>query len=162
MTVGLNVDQIRELVIRPTLAVVDIVVTPEAEETLLAIAAHESAGFRYVAQIHGPALGLWQMEPATHDDCWEHFIDKRPGLIKRVRVLCTDPGHDASEMAWNLRYACAMARLQLRRFPEALPAPHDLDAIAALWKLRWNTPAGAGTIAQFVANYHNHVGGPPV
>lgn len=159
---GLDVQQLRQHVIRPALEIVDIIVTPGAEELLVAIAAHESDGFRYIAQIHGPALGLFQMEPGTHADCWTNFIQARPGLVTKLGRIMAPLGGGAEQMTWNLMYAACMARCQLRRFVDPIPPPSDLDAIAALWKSRWNTPLGAGTVEAFKSNYAKYVGGPPV
>jgi hypothetical protein len=45
-----------------------------AEELLLGTALQES-GLIYRRQLNnGPALGLFQMEPATHDDIWADFL----------------------------------------------------------------------------------------
>ena len=41
-------------------------------------AAVESRMGTYLRQIGGPALGIWQVEPATHLDCWDNWLDYRP------------------------------------------------------------------------------------
>src|SRR5258708_26545125 len=33
----------------------------------------------------GPAVGLFQMEPTTHDDCWTNFLNFRPVLAGKVK-----------------------------------------------------------------------------
>ncbi len=48
----------------------------ESEMLLMGTAAHESL-LIYTHQIGGPALGYFQMEPATHDDCWTNYLDNR-------------------------------------------------------------------------------------
>ena len=159
----MNAAQLREYVIRPALRQLDphIPYSEGAVELVLGTAAQESR-FEYIAQLGGgPALGLWQMEPATHDDCWANYIAARPQLITTLGRVIAPWGGGAEQMAWNLIYAACMARLQYRRFPEPLPKAEDLDGIAALWKLRWNTMLGAGTVEEFKANYLKHVGGPP-
>ena len=51
-----------------------------AEELVLGTAIIES-GLTYLKQHgDGPALGLWQVEPATHDDLYTNFLNYRPEL----------------------------------------------------------------------------------
>ena len=57
----------------------------------------------------------------------------------------------------DLFYAAAMCRVHYRRFPEPLPEATDLPGQARLWKLRYNSPLGAGTEAEYIANYEKYV-----
>jgi len=41
---------------------------------------------------------------------------------------------------------------------EPIPAAGDIPAMAAYWKTHYNTPGGAGTAAQFIANWEAHNG----
>ncbi len=50
-----------------------------------------------------------------------------------------------------------MARVHYLRVPEPLPAPGDIEGLARYWKAHFNTPAGAGTPAGFVANWRRYV-----
>ena len=52
----------------------------DAVELLMMIAAHESLMGKYIKQVNGPALGLFQMEPVTHDDLYKNFISKNQSL----------------------------------------------------------------------------------
>jgi len=46
-----------------------------AEELLLGTAVQESLNFKYRRQMGGgPARGYFQMEPATHDDIWDNYL----------------------------------------------------------------------------------------
>jgi hypothetical protein len=124
-----------------------------AEELLLGIALQET-GLRTRRQRGGPALGFWQMEPATHDDIWKNYLryPSRGALAARVRNLCAaEPA--AALLESNDRYACAMARLDLLRAPEPLPPRGDIAGYAAYWKRFYNTAGGAGTAAEFIANW---------
>ena len=57
--------------------------SPAARALLLGTAAQESAMGRYIRQLRGgPALGIFQMEPATHDDIWT-IARTRPGPSPR-------------------------------------------------------------------------------
>ena len=102
----------------------------------------------------GPALGLFQMEPATHDDCWANFLNFRKPLADKVRQTL-DAGQDpvAATLKVNDRYAAAMCRVRYLRAPAAMPPADDVDALAAYWKQHYNTPLGAGTPEEFVEKW---------
>jgi hypothetical protein len=82
------------------------------------------SGLKHLQQLNGgPAMGLWQCEPRTHDDIWRNFLAFRPDWHSAVREVCArDPA--PSEMRHNLLYACVMARLVYWRAKERLP---DMD-----------------------------------
>jgi hypothetical protein len=106
----------------------------------------------------GPALGLFQMEPATHDDCWTNFLTFRSELAQNVaRTLNTGEQLVAATMVSNDRYAAAMCRVRYLRAPAALPAANDLRSIAEYWKRHYNTPAGRGTPEEFLAKWPDFV-----
>ena len=160
---GLDHAQLRGYVIRPVLEHLghaDLAL----EELVLGTALQESRNV-YLAQLnHGPAVGLWQMEPATHNDHWKNFLDYNHSLATKVRQLALPYFYDdALEMAGNLYYAAAMCAVHyLRRasirveagdwpmYP--LPAAGDLPGQARYWKRWYNTPAGAGTVQEYMAN----------
>lgn len=152
MKPGIDLNDLRLLVIRPVLAVVGLG-DEAAEELLLGTALQESGGGRFLAQRGGPALGLWQMEPRTHDDIWENYLAHRDELAGRVRSL-TMPGlAPQAQLAGNLCYACAMARLVYERIAAPLPAAGDTAAQAAYYKTHYNTDGGAATVAAYLANW---------
>ena len=104
----------------------------------------------YIKQLGtGPALGICQMEPTTHDDIWNNWLLYRSELADKVIHLCRKPV--AEEMVWNLKYAVAMCRLHYYRKPGAIPT--NLHGIAAYWKEHYNTPLGKGTEAEFIYNF---------
>jgi hypothetical protein len=106
----------------------------------------------------GPALGLFQMERATHDDCWENFLKFRTALADTVRqTLAAGQQPVADTMKVNDRYAAAMCRIRYRRVSDPLPAPNDLQAMANYWKQHYNTPLGAGTPEEFLEKWPQYV-----
>ena len=146
----LDVKQFRRLVIRPALEAIHLW-SEGAEELVLGTALQES-GLRYLEQIGGgPALGLYQMEPATHDDVHLNFLSYHPELAERVKSLAVIP--KPLSMVGNLWYATAMCRLQYYRYPEPMPEAGNLSAQVAFWKLRYNTSEGKGTTADYIANW---------
>jgi hypothetical protein len=127
-----------------------------AEELLLGTALHESGGLMYRRQLGGgPALGLYQMEPRTHDDIWKNFLAYHPKLADVLRQIYTPAGAelDATRLEVDDDYATAMARVFYWRVPAALPAAGDLAGQARYWKQYYNTPLGRGTVARYVQDW---------
>ncbi len=138
--------QFRLLVIRPALVRLGLW-SLAAERLLLGTALVESR-LTYLKQKPGPALGLYQMEPATHFDIWKTYLAYRPGLALKVKGLAVGLPR-AEQMVWNLFYATAMARLKYRRDRHALPGEHDLVGLGAYYKRVFNTYEGQGSAASF-------------
>lgn len=129
-----------------------------AEQLVLGTAIQESLLIHRRQLGNGPAVGLFQMEPATHDDCWTNFLKFRSDLAALVRsTLAVGEQSVAETMVHNDRYAAAMCRVRYLRARGALPAADDVSALAAYWKLHYNTPLGAGTSPEFIAKWAQYV-----
>jgi hypothetical protein len=131
---------------------------PAAEQLVLGTGIQESLLVHRRQLGNGPARGLFQMEPATHDDCWENFLKFRTPLADQVRQTL-DPGQHpvASTLEVNDRYAAAMCRVRYLRVPAAMPAAHDIPAMANYWKQHYNTPLGAGTPEEFLEKWPHYI-----
>lgn len=156
------VKEFRQFVIKPVLEEMAARIGPSfkgpaAEELLLGIALHESDGLLYARQIRGPAIGPFQMERATYEDLMNNSLAFKPALRMAVQNFSSGYGAQAEEMAFNWYYAVAVARAQLYRFPEALPAAGDLKRQASYWKKYWNTIQGSGTVEQYISHWHEYV-----
>ncbi|MFC3001130.1 hypothetical protein [Falsiroseomonas tokyonensis] len=125
---------------------------------LLGTALQES-GLKHLRQLpnrdgsRGPALGYFQMEPATHDDIWATWLAYRGPLASRVLAVAgLLAGRPKAELlVQNHIYAAVMARLRYRRAPGRLPAAGDVAAMAAYWKAHYNTALGRGRASEFEA-----------
>jgi hypothetical protein len=148
-------------IIDPALRALDLdppAARPAVRQLLLGTALQESL-LRHLRQLpnrdgsRGPALGYFQMEPATHDDIWKTFLAFRPALAARMRALAGLPAGrpEAERLVGDSVYAAAMARLRYRRAPGRLPAAGDVAGMAVYWKLHYNTPLGRGAPAEFAA-----------
>lgn len=146
---GILPAHLRDLIIRPTLVEMGHY-SPAAEALLLGTAAQESRGGRYLAQLRGPARGIYQMEPRTHDDLWRHFLPSRRPLKALLLSWAHDPAPYPSpdQMVYDLRYATAMARVHYLRVPAPLPAADDILGLATYYKKYYNTPLGRATIEE--------------
>lgn len=128
-----------------------------AVELLMGTCAQESHLGKYRRQIGGgPALGIFQMEPATFTDIHMNFLRFKPELLKKVMKAAGVTALRASDLVDNDSLAVCMARVHYLRVKEALPA--DLPGWAGYWKRYYNTPLGKGKESEFVENYKKYVG----
>ena len=152
----MRAQDIIEYVIRPTLEYLGMY-SEAAENLLIGTAAHESR-FEYLHQVKGPAIGLWQMEPATHYDLYINYLDTRSSLKTKIRGLAAGrfSGMEipADEMHGNLTYACAMARLQFWRRSEPMPHKGDIEGLGRYYKKWYNSTAGKATPEDFVSAFN--------
>lgn len=149
----MNLEQLRELVIRPALKHIDLW-SAAAENLVLGTALVESKA-EYIHQVRGPALGLWQMEPATHDDIWANYLRYQHELTDKLDELTTPAAitHGAQELIGNLYYGAAMCRILYRRVREPLPSERDAEGMARYWKRFYNTELGAGTVEKALPRF---------
>ena len=137
------------LVIRPALEKLSLW-SLSAEELVLGTAIVES-GLTYLKQHgDGPALGLWQVEPATHDDLYTNFLNYRPELGGKLIELRAAGLSLDENLATNLMYGAAVCRLCYYRKPDALPEAGDIEGQASFWKEHYNTIFGKGTVSKYV------------
>ena len=134
-------DDIRLYIIRPTLTKLDL--WSEASEKLLLGTGMIETGFSALKQINGPALGFWQIEPATHEDIAEHLIIYDRDLKDKILIACNMgnlPNDD--ELISNLKYSCAIARIIYHRSPAPMPQFNDNAGFAEIYKKVYNTELG--------------------
>jgi len=183
---GLNPLHFATMVVRPVLKGMAEVTerkslySKAAERLVLGTAIQESRLISLRQLAHrdgrrGPALGLYQIEPATHRDVWENYARFRPEIVHFLQQLV--PWHEGSLqvaeegavgqpiifgwpkdnlLVWNLAYATAIARLVYYRAPAPLPRANDLEGLARYWKRYYNTTQGAGEGAEFVKAYEEN------
>lgn len=150
----MNREQLVNLVIIPTLKQI-----PYGISGVLAISmiiAHESKRGEFLKQIGGgPALGLIQMEPLTHDSTWKYgdsvWVNaKKLGIISsfdhsnKIRPL-------SDRLIYDLRYNVFMARQRLFMKDGALP--DNIDDLSRYLKKHWNSVAGAASEMSYRDDY---------
>jgi len=154
----MDAKQFRQYIVKPTLIYLG---DPRLnmENLLVGTACHESAGLKYVHQLGaGPALGLFQIEPATHKDQWDNYLAYRPhyhDLIYRLSSIryLENGMPDDSELIGNIPYALSIAWCKYHRAPEAIPDAENFYGLANYWKRHYNTAGGAGTVDEWVSHY---------
>lgn len=136
--------------------------TTEMAERLLVLTCYaESLGGTYLKQVGGPALGIYQMEPFTHNDIWKNFLTStRMKDVRNALYLTLGDAHFlyiqdvvlpfSDALIGNLEYATMMARIHYYRVPTSLPSASNAhsanEAVAQYWKDHYNTHLGAGTV----------------
>lgn len=145
--------QLREFIIKP--ALYDLNLSGEdAEELLLFTCAVESEGGTYIKQVNGPALGIYQMEPATYNDIWQNFIkDKRSLLLMLGSNFNTFSQPDEQRLMYDLRFATAMCRIHYLRNSVNLPSKGDIVGMWDYYKHFYNSSLGSAKQSESIAKY---------
>lgn len=160
---------LRQFVIRPTLEHLGMW-SEAAENLVFGTIAHESVigNVHYLKQAVGPALGIGQVEPATHDDNWLNYLRYRmkegqPGF--RVSRLVPPWAWDAGMstdgfkvpshllLITSLEYNIAQCRIKYFRVPEKLPDAEDLEGLGCYWDTYYNANPEHGFPHDWVSAY---------
>lgn len=126
---GLYIPHLKAQVVRPALIRLGPSYASEAAVNLVTGTALAESGAEYLKQIGaGPALGIYQMEPATAEDIWQRWLLAAAQADVRSTMTAMLPAGVSVENAlvWDLRFATAMCRLRYR--PAAPPLPSQDDA----------------------------------
>lgn len=125
-----------------------------ATELILGTGMQESQLGEAIDQLGGgPALGVWQMEPATEKDIWTNFLEFHPEFRVPVMKLVVSGIDRTKQLEGNLYYACAMARVEYLRAPEPLPKAGDL-ANQARYYVKYYNRGGAATVDEYINNWN--------
>ena len=151
----MDAQQLLDYIIKPTLKFMgggyD---SKNARMLLLATAAVESNSGHYIKQIKGPAMGIWEMEPLTHEDIWCNcdFL-RKPANVRLINSMRLDlKDHEGSyNLMVSPMYSCAMARLKYAMDPAPLPEYKNghMEYIWQYYKRIYNTDSGATTYRKF-------------
>lgn len=160
---SINTKHMRDLIIIPTLYYLDLY-SESAVNLLLGTCAQESGMGTYLKQNGGVALGIYQVEPATHRDIMKRYlfenVEGRRELQIRTSALISQMnqyGNIDSELIFNLRYATAIARIKYLMASDPLPDADDLFGLANYYKIHFNSAQGKATTDEFIENYKRYV-----
>lgn len=150
----INPQQFRLCVVRPTLHHLEL--WSQSAENLLVGTALVESKLTYLKQFgEGPALGVFQIEPATFEDIYFRFLKNRPVLDVAVKRLVMPAWHPLEQLTHNHALGCAIARCKYLMDPRPLPEPNDVTGLGEAWKRCYNTLAGKGTVERFVTAYRS-------
>jgi len=151
---GLDPAQFGVRIIRPLL--VDIGLWSTVAERLVLGTAMQESRLTYLQQVSGPAIGIYQMEPATYDDIRCNFLANQRALRLHVDAWAIGAAN-AREMEGNLYFATAMCRVLYRRVSDPLPRADDAAGLAAYYKAHYNTPLGKATVDQALPHFQRAI-----
>lgn len=162
-----NVAQFRSEIVRPALKAANM--WSEAAENLVLGTGVQESLLAWVKQRGaGPALGFYQMEPATADDICHRFLSTRSELSmalgKATWPHCAMPtGYSllskndiARLLVEDMRFATIMCRLRYWMMPDPLPAANDIDGLSQYYKKYYNTVLGKATPGEWVERYRKY------
>ncbi|GGY72561.1 hypothetical protein GCM10011613_16950 [Cellvibrio zantedeschiae] len=164
---GIYVNDLRELIIRPALEHLNEW-SQTAENLLLGTAAQESQlGFR-VQSDTGDSLGIYGIKAQTHIRVWDEFLVTDPELASRLRGLASQQQFlkfPHQELITNLSYASGMAWMMYKRCHLKFPANADIHELASYWLNLYATQnesiaqinSNELTLEKFAQNYRTFV-----
>jgi len=167
---------IEQYVVRPALRALGIyndkMYSEAAVQLMMGTIAQESDMGAFSSQIGGgPALGLGQVERATHTDNMVNFVSGRKDLLDCIQSVSLVPiaGFFSEEpqffyseefhlqLEYNWIYNIVHARLKFWRAPEALPELDDLAGMGEYWDKYYNANPHKGTAAEWLDSYNYFV-----
>ena len=153
----IDASQLRELIIKPALNLMRLY-SEDAIELLMFTAAVESQGGTYLKQVKGPALGIYQMEPRTHNDIWQNFLRNRTDILYILSANFLVPKMpDEDRLIYDLYYATALCRIYYLRCPSNLPDKNNVESIWEYYKNYYNTPAGKAKKDKCIQSYLDYL-----
>ena len=109
------------------------------------------SGYRHLSQMgSGPAVGFFQVEPATIDDTWNNYAVYRKPIMAILKDMGFDPDDSRMRVMSSIALQAAFCRLKYLRDPKPIPCWTDLEEQGKYWKRVYNTNLGSGTIKHFV------------
>lgn len=151
---SIDKEQLR-LLITDVLKEIDLY-SPSAVELLMLTAAVESNLGTYIEQQHGPALGIFQMEPRTIRDIVTRLKVKKDLWEKCEKYFPTDDKDLLLYGKGNLIFQIILTRSYYLFKPGNLPSPDNKEALASYWKTNYNTYLGKGTVEKAVSKYETY------
>lgn len=157
----MNKTQLENLIVKPMLRDIPSGLSEPSLLATMMVIAHESKRGEYIHQMNnGPALGLIQMEPRTHDSvwrygesCWRNAV--LCGITTKDRMRLTLPPAP-ERLLYDIKYNVFMLRQRLFMKSESLPNLEGLDQLYAMndyLKKHWNTVIGAAERHSYVNDY---------
>ena len=109
------------------------------------------SGFKTLKQYGGgPALGFWQVEPATAKDVVDNYLKYRDKKMNTLKFMGFIDDNIEFSLQSNIAVQAAFCRLCYMRDKHAIPPKEDIEAQAKYWKRVYNTHLGKGTIKHFL------------
>ena len=109
------------------------------------------SGYRALSQMgEGPAIGFFQLEPATMKDIMENYVAYRKPILESLKSLGYAEDDSEYRVKSNIALQVAFCRLKYKRDPFPLPSWWNTRDQAEYWKRVYNTELGKGTAEHFL------------
>lgn len=130
----------------------------DAVELLMMTAAQETLLGKYIRQVRGPALGVFQMEPGAYNHLFNNYITRgdKEWLHNAYELYISYGASWRDRMMADIPYQIVLARIYYLRYPEPLPSSSDREAMAQYYKRYWNTSLGKATVEEAIARYERY------
>tara|TARA_R100000687_G_scaffold65420_1_gene53881 strand:- start:930 stop:1391 length:462 start_codon:yes stop_codon:yes gene_type:complete len=107
--------------------------------------------YKYLSQMgDGPAIGFFQLEPATMKDIMKNYVAYRKPILKSLQDLGYSESDSELRVKSNIALQVAFCRLKYRRDTFPLPEWWNKKDQAGYWKRVYNTELGKGTVDHFL------------
>jgi hypothetical protein len=149
--VSFNPYQFGQHIVVPVLQLLEKAGIPYSETAfnqVMGTIAQESLLGTFLVQNGGPALGIGQLEPNSQITLLNSLTQEEVVVLD----MLSNSSSPINNIIGNLPYAVAMVRIYYSKVPEPLP-PNTVSGLARYWKQWYNTPAGSGTVQQFIKNF---------
>lgn len=156
---GICAKELRHYVVRPTLKHLGVW-SKDAEELILATAAQESGLGFHIKQKHHSGIGVYHIDPKTHQTIWDQYLVEHPEKASAVRGFASQHeflNSPHAELATNLSYATAIAWCIYERAGYDIPNHREVDQMAKYWKKYYHNGKNA-SCTSFIRNYQAYVG----
>ena len=142
--------QLLEYIIAPTLKRMPKMDSLAAHQLLLITAILESDCGKYVHQVGGgPAVSIYQIEPATIYDIYDRIVQaKFSRIMVYTRISCLDHEPSLEDMTGNNIIATMMARFNYYGNPNPLPNAGDVDGLIRYYFDTWRPNPSSTTFAK--------------
>tara|TARA_Y100000310_G_C20557034_1_gene751087 strand:+ start:432 stop:887 length:456 start_codon:yes stop_codon:yes gene_type:complete len=108
------------------------------------------SSYKHLRQVQGPAIGFFQVEPATIIDTVNNYVDYRPELKTKLYSLGWDDSNYEQRVLASIALQAAFCRLKYRRDSKPLPKANNVMEQAKYWKRVYNSKYGKGTVEHFM------------
>lgn len=147
------IHDLRNFVINPTLKKISLW-TQARENILVMTICNETMG-QSLVQKDGPALGIYQIEPATYKSLLDTLSHPDNKLLKiSMLSACYSVVYLPEDaLIWNLKWATCMAALVYHRHEEPLPEADNIVQLAEYYKKYYNSNKGKADVEKAEENY---------
>ena len=126
----------------------------EIHDIVLETAAVESLRGQLVRQKRGPALGIYQMEPETREDLLNWLKYRHKDVYDEVMVFWEKKQTAEWNYIHNIPWQTAMCLIKYWYVSghNLQDLCRDRSSRAALWRMRYNTLKGKGSVHAYIEN----------